>query len=204
MTSTAAGAPSDGVVVAVVLAAGEGSRFTASGGHKLLADLGGKPMIAWAVEAALDAGLAETVVVEGAVALAEALRGAGLLGRVTLVRNERWSEGQAVSLARGLAVAGAAGATAAVVGLGDQPLIGAEAWRRLAAAPAEPPIAVATYGGRRRNPVRLGREIWGLLPIEGDEGARVLIRGRPDLVMEVPCPGEPADIDTVEDLRRWS
>ena len=64
--------------------------------------------------------------------------------------------------------------------------------------------AVATYRGVRRNPVRLDREIWPLLPTSGDEGARVVMRERPDLVEAVACPGDPLDIDTVEDLSIWS
>lgn len=176
---------------AVVLAAGGGTRFGGDG-HKLLAPFRGRPLVAWALEAA--GVLDELLVVTGAVEVP-------LPPGAREVRNERWAEGQATSLAA--AVEAAAGHDAIVVGLGDQPLIPAEAWRLVSAATATP-IAVATYGGARRNPVRLAAEVWPLLPTEGDEGARSLLRGRPDLVTEVACPGDPADVDTQEDLATWS
>jgi CTP:molybdopterin cytidylyltransferase MocA len=152
--------------------------------------------VAWAIEAAREAGLDDTVVVVGAVEL-PAFPG------VTVVRNERWREGQATSLQAAVSWAAARGHEAVVVGLGDQPLVPVEAWRRVAACRSAP-IAVATYGGERRNPVRLAAEVWPLLPTGGDAGARVVMAQRPDLVVEVACPGDPADIDTVEDLKAWS
>lgn len=153
--------------------------------------------MSWALEAAVAAGLARTWVVTGAVDLS-----ALVPDGVEILSNPNWAEGQATSLAVAITAARAARLDAIVVGLGDQPLVTAGAWRAVAASCA--PLAVATYGGRRRNPVRLGREVWDLLPDSGDEGARVLMRQRPEAIEEVPCEGDPVDIDTREDLTRWS
>ena len=146
---------------------------------------------------ARDAGLAHTWVVQGAVDLRHAVP-AG----VEIVDNPEWADGQATSLQAALRLARAHDLAAIVVGLGDQPLIPPQTWS--AVAMTEAPIAVATYDGKRRNPVRLADNVWDLLPTSGDEGARVLIRSRSDLVQEVPCQGEPADIDTREDFLTWT
>lgn len=178
------------MAVAALLAAGGGTRF-AGPTHKLLAPLRGRRVVDWAHAHAVDSGL-DVIVVSGAVAL-------GLPGEV---HNPRWADGIATSLQVAVAAAAAAGADAVVVGLGDQPGVPPDAWRLVAS--TESPIAVATYGGARGNPVRLAREVWPLLPATGDEGARTVMRERRSLVTEVACPGDPKDVDTVEDLDRWS
>jgi len=134
----------------------------------------------------------ETMVVTGAVDLSNLLP-AGVI----IVENPQWREGIATSLARGIDKADELGLDAVVVGLGDQPLVPAAAWKAVAASRSE--IAVATYWGDRRNPVRLARSVWGELPRTGDAGARALMRARPELVQEVPCDGDPRDFDTVDD-----
>jgi CTP:molybdopterin cytidylyltransferase MocA len=176
---------------AVVLAAGGASRF--ADGHKLLADFRGRPLVAWALDAA--AVLDELIVVTGAVDVPTP-------PGATVVRNLSWADGIATSLQAGLVAAEHARHDAVVVGLGDQPMVPADAWVAVAASPS--PIAVATYGRRRGNPVRLAAEVWPLLPVTGDEGARLVMGERPDLVAEVACAGDPADVDTREDLARWS
>lgn len=190
--------------VAVLLAAGAGSRFRGPT-HKLLAPLGDGTVVGAAVRHAVQAGIGPVVVVAGAVELGEVV--ADEIARhpdppdVATIDHAGWADGQATSLRVAIDHAARLGADAVVVGLGDQPWVDPDAWRAVAGSDA--PIAVATYDGRRRNPVRLHRSVWHLLPTDGDEGARTVLRMRPDLVEEVPCPGSPADIDTEEDLPPW-
>jgi molybdenum cofactor cytidylyltransferase len=183
--------------LAVILAAGRGSRFTA-GRHKLLADLDGRSVVERAVGAAVEAAVGPVLVIAGAVALPSAI--ADTPG-VRVVHEPRWFHGQATSLQRAINEARRLGVDAVVIGLGDQPGIDPSAWRAVAGSSA--PIAVATYDGTRRNPVRLDHSVWHLLPADGDEGARVVARTRPDLVEQIPCVGSPADIDTTKDLAQW-
>ncbi len=187
-------APSGGRTVAVVLAAGSGSRFQGAG-HKLLADDDGVPVVRRAVAAAVDAAIGDVVVVTGAADLATALAGLD----VDVVVNPAWADGQASSLRHGVAAADERGASAVVVGLGDMPDVGAEAWRTVAAADGS--LVTASFGGRSSPPVRIDRSLWDQLPSSGDEGARVLMRARPELVSTVEVPGSARDVDRIDDLR---
>jgi CTP:molybdopterin cytidylyltransferase MocA len=186
---------------AIVLAAGGGSRF---GGGKLLARLGEQPIVEAVLDNLRDAPVDEVIVVVGADA--ERVREVCERYGVRTVANEEWERGQSTSVLTGLRACDGE-ARAAVVLLGDQPLVGARAVERLVAAFAGgAKVAVATYGGRRRNPVLFSREVWPLLEAEltGDEGARSVLRRHPELVVEVPCEGvgDPADVDRREDLKR--
>ncbi|MXZ30534.1 MAG: nucleotidyltransferase family protein [Acidimicrobiia bacterium] len=180
-------------VAGVLLAAGEGSRFAGSL-HKLRAPFRGRPLVCWAADAALGAQLAAVYVVLGAEDLSDLLP-----PEVTVVCNHDWERGQAWSLQAGVRTAERDGHAAVVVGVADQPLVGAEAWRRVAGTPGT--VVTAVYGARRRPPVKLDASVWPLLPLDGDEGARQLMRRYPETVRQAPCPGDPTDIDTIEDLR---
>ncbi len=183
---------------AVILAAGGSTRF--GGDPKQLAVVKGRPLVRAAVDSALDASVfAKVAVVSGAASL-----DAVLPAEVVVIDNPQWAAGQASSLQAGLRWARQQGFERVVVGLADQPGVLSEAWRLVATADDDHPIVVATYEGRRGNPVRLDMSIWDELPTEGDEGARALIGRRPELAGAVPCPGTMVDIDTQEDLDRWN
>ena len=121
------------------------------------------------------------------------------------MHNRHWRQGIASSLKAALeAIAPYAEVTAVCVGLADQPQVGSEAYRRLAAAHADgAELAVATYDGVRGNPVLLARSLWAEAnQLEGDVGARQLMKNHD--VLEVPCEstGSAVDVDTPEDLEQ--
>ena len=185
-----------GIAVAV-LAAGRGVRF---GGSlpKPLAELDGRPLVAHALAAAAGSGLRPVVCVVSDDRVAAAIDPS-----VEIVRNDAPERGIASSLHVALrALTDREQIEAVVVGLGDQPRVGADAYRRVAAARAQSAdLAVATYGGVRGNPVLIARALWPeALELTGDEGARVLMRRHG--AREVPCDGTgtPVDVDTPADL----
>ena len=183
-------------VAGVVLAAGAGSRFQGET-HKLLAALKGRPVVSWVFDAVAKAGFDHVYVITGAVDLTSLLPDG-----FTAVQADDWAEGQAHTLQAARRQAEADGVEAMVVGLGDQPMVPTSAWRSVGASAGV--IVTASFGGHRRPPVKFHRSAWPLLPTSGDEGARALLRSRPDLVSEIPCSGSPFDIDTTEDLARWN
>ena len=183
-------------VAAVILAAGAGSRY-AGDTHKLFAEIDGRPVISHVIDAARASEVDEVIVVGGAVDLEPFVP-----DDVTLIHNEQWADGQATSLRAAVGYAESRRHDALVVGLGDSPGVTTEIWNKVAEVDAD--LASARYGGELRPPVRLSASMWASLPVSGDDGARALMRQRPDLVRPVPVDGDPRDIDTLEDLRRWS
>jgi CTP:molybdopterin cytidylyltransferase MocA len=186
-------------VAGLLLAAGAGRRI---GGPKALIRYDGQLLVERGADL-LRAGGCEPVYVVLGAAADEVLAQADL-GTAQVVRNNEWASGMASSLRAGLA-AMPDDATAVVVALADQPLVGAEAVRRLIRAhQGGATLAVATYEGEPRNPTLLGRDHWAgvMASTTGDVGARAYLREHSADVVRVPCDGtgSPDDLDTPEDL----
>lgn len=180
----------------ILLAAGDGSRL---GQPKATVRLAGSTLAERGVALLRDGGTDPVIVVTGAIPVE--------LPGVLSVHNPDWLAGMGSSLATGLRALDTGDATAAVIALADQPLVGAEAVRRLVAAHADgATVAVAAYDGMPRNPVLIAHAHWpeAIALATGDTGARPFLRAHPDLVTLVECgdTGSPADIDTPEDLAR--
>ncbi len=188
-------------IAALVLAAGRSRRMGKT--NKLLSEIGGEPMVARVVRAAVDSRAEPVVVVTGHEAAKVRAALAGL--DVAFADNPDYAQGLSTSLAAGLAAL-AADVDGAVVCLGDMPRIDAGLIDRLieAFAPEDGrTICVPTHGGKRGNPVLWARRYFAEIEaIAGDVGARHLIGEHDDAVCEVAVEDDAAliDIDTPAEL----
>jgi molybdenum cofactor cytidylyltransferase len=188
-------------VAAVILAAGRSTRM--GGPNKLLAELGGKPLVRIVTEQALASKAQGVIVVTGhqAEQVEKALQGL----KVKFVRNPDFAAGLASSVKAGVAAV-PANADGAVICLGDMPLIDAHLIDRLVEAFGPDRgslIAVPVSDNRRGNPVLWSRRFFNeLMTLDGDIGARHLIAKHSEAVAEVPVEGHGAflDIDTPQAL----
>ena len=188
-------------VAAIVLAAGRSTRMGAV--NKMLAEIGGKPLVRIAAEQAIASHAQPVIVVTGH---EREKVGAALKGLpVRLVHNKDFAEGLGTSLKTGIGAVPEE-ADAAIVCLGDMPQVDVALINRLIAA-FDPErgalVVVPNIEGRRGNPVVWSRRFFhDLMSIQGDVGARHLIGNYAEAVVEVPVAGDAAltDVDTPESL----
>jgi molybdenum cofactor cytidylyltransferase len=196
-----------GRVAAVVLAAGQGSRF---GGLKQVVPWRGQPLVARVAEQALACEAVTTVVVTAGAGEAQVREAVGALerqGRLEVVSVPDWAEGQSRSAARGLSAARATGnglLSSAIFLLADQPQVTPELLTALVARSRKTgALAVAPrFDGKRGNPVLFDRRAFEAFDkLTGDAGGRTILRGREDEMAFVDWPTDEIlrDIDTPED-----
>jgi CTP:molybdopterin cytidylyltransferase MocA/SAM-dependent methyltransferase len=186
-------------ITAVVLAAGAGSRF---GGGKLLAPVEGRPILQHVLDRLAASDLDDVIVVLGEDA--STIEGAIDWRNERRVRNTDPSRGLSSSLQVGLRAVGAE-VDAAMIVLGDQPLVPPRAVRALLDAEVDDarPVVVPVYGDDAgRNPVLLGRAAFSLAgEATGDRGLGPLLADHPELVRQIPIrvEGGNPDVDTRAD-----
>jgi molybdenum cofactor cytidylyltransferase len=191
-----------GNIGAVVLAAGLSRRF--GGESKLMADLGGEPLVRHAVRAVAGSGLADVVVVTGREA--EVCRAALRDFPVRFVHNPKWEDGMGSSIACGVAALEADLAGAFIVP-GDMPFVTSDLLQtqiasfndgggRLAIFPTSP-------SGEQRAPVLWPRHLLPRLrALSGAEGGKALLKSLSGetLGVVIADASQLMDIDTAEDM----
>lgn len=195
-----------GAVAAVVLAAGRSRRSAPQ--NKLLASTRwDKPLIARVVDNVLSSSARPILVVLGH--QAEEIERA-LPGRpVQFVYAADYAKGLAASLKAGIAAVPAE-AGAAIVCLGDMPLVTASIINRLISAynPDEGRLIVLpTFRGKQGNPMLWDRRYFAeIMALEGDSGARHLLAQHLEQVAEVEMGSDAVlrDADTPEALTALS
>lgn len=181
----------------LVLAAGEGTRF--GEGNKLLAPVGGDPVVVRAVRTLLASRIGPVTVVVGHEA--DRVRAALSDLPVRTVENPCYREGQATSVRAGIeALPG--DAPAALIALGDMPFVDPEtidALGRSYRAGLGTALAAAA-DGERGNPVLFdGRYFDALTDLEGDVGGREILREE-GILVETGDSGVRRDVDRPDDL----
>jgi len=188
-------------VAAVVLAAGRSTRMGAV--NKLIAEIGGKPLVRIAAEQALASHAKPVIVVTGheRERVEAALKGLA----VRIVHNPDYADGLGGSLRAGIAAVPKE-ADGAIICLGDMPQVSSVLIDKLIAAfdPERGALVVMpSIDGRRGNPVLWARRFFNdLMQIHGDIGARHLIGSYAEAVVEIPIADDAAliDVDTPESL----
>lgn len=192
---------SDARIAAVVLAAGLSSRYRAADPDsvsKVLALYDGEAMVRHVVRAAKSAHCTPVVVVTGHAAQDVQQTVQDLIA--TVVFNSDYASGLASSLKCGIAAL-PDDCDAAFIMLADMPQVApallqnlAEQFRRQSGYDA----AIPVHKGQRGNPVLLARSLFAdTLNLQGDEGARKLLRRDGLRLLEVECgPEILIDFDT--------
>jgi molybdenum cofactor cytidylyltransferase len=193
----------------VVLAAGRSARMGAER-NKLVEAIAGRPLVAWPVDAMLEAGVDPVLVVTGFEA--ERVR-AALAGRpCRFVQHEGWSEGMGSSLACAATemLGWESRHEAILLCVGDLPGIRAAHVAAVVGAARDEKgridpkrIVVSTFEGRRGHPVLFGSGwLAALAQLAGDEGARQLVRANAAQVVEVEQRDNAClrDVDSPADL----
>ena len=175
--------------VLILLAAGRSSRF--AGGNKLEAEFLGKPVGLHVVTALEDIPFKARFVVRDGCSLD--------FDGYQVIHNTRVEEGMSHSVRIGVEHAKQAGAQAVLIALADMPRVTAtHIYRLLDAADSSDAVVASSDGTQPRPPALFGSSQFDfLLTLEGDEGARELVRGGKHVVT---APAELIDIDTPEDL----
>ncbi|MFN6087802.1 MAG: NTP transferase domain-containing protein [Cyclobacteriaceae bacterium] len=191
-------------IAILLLAAGSSSRL---GRSKQLVSIKGQPLLLKSMNAAIETGIENIIVVLGANEQEhhQVIKDA----RVHVVVNADWKKGMGSSLKTGLSylLQQTPKTEAVITMVCDQPLITSDQLKKLIAEheSSRSTIVASFYQGVAGVPVLFDRTLFSeLLSMPDEAGAKKIIQQHPHLVKTVPFPGGEIDIDTDDDLKKFS
>ena len=191
-----------GSICAVILAAGESKRYGPE--NKLLVELDGVAVLERVVRCIVHCGVSKVYLVTGE----DHDTVVSLLSKyeIDFVNNPDWKSGMGTSLAKGIKEIGPRDFSGIMVCLGDLPYLELGSVKRILDRfneLDESRITIPVYEGRRGHPVIFPVSyLDSLVKLEGDEGARSIIRQASEYLELVPVESEGVvrDLDWPDDL----
>lgn len=185
----------------IILAAGNASRF---GSVKQLLYLGNKTLIQHVTDEAIAAGAAPVIVVTGAHAKEVSK---DINQKVQIIFNENWKDGMASGIVAGVnsAIALMNRTEKIIIAVCDQPFINADLFKQLYAKQNETGqlIIACAYGETLGTPVLFTQKYYdALMSLQGDEGAKKILKYHREDVATVSFPQGNIDIDTPDDYKK--
>ena len=186
----------------IILAAGKANRM---GKPKQLLAYQGNSLISHVVKIGLNSVCKSVVVVLGA--YIEKIKAEIDKLPVQIVENPHWQTGMASSIRAGIAAIKQSNSNldAVIIALADQPLISEAVFNRLIQSYQEKEniIIASSYDDIVGVPALFNRALFAeLMQLEGDRGAKALMRKYQDEVLAIDIPEAAIDIDTPDDYEK--
>ncbi len=187
----------------ILLAAGQSKRM---GRPKQLLQVGGKSLLQHSIQVALQANVDPVILVTGA--QAGLIEGEIHDAKINIVENVEWEEGLASSIRCGInaLLEIAPDVEQAICMVCDQPFVSASLLNELidASVNTGSEIVACAYGNTVGTPVLFSKNYFPeLLQLQGDGGAKKILKKYGDAVGTISFPEGNVDIDTPQDYEEW-
>ena len=183
----------------IILAAGSSSRFP---GTKQLLHFNNKTLLQHVIDEAIESGAEPTIVITGA--NADEVEKEITQTNVQIIRNENWKEGMASSIVAGVkkAITLNNDIEKIIIAVSDQPFVSSALFRQLYQTQEKnvQHIVACSYADTIGTPVLFTQNYFdALMSLQGDEGAKKILKVNSNDVATVDFPQGAIDIDTQKD-----
>ena len=185
----------------IILAAGKSSRL---GSAKQLLQFNNKTLLQHVVDEAIASGAEPIVVVTGS--YAEEVSKIVSQAEIITIYNESWEEGMASSIATGVQTIRTKYdyINKVIIAVSDQPFVTSSLFMQLHQKQSDSGkgMVACMYSNTLGTPVLFTQKYFGeLLNLQGDEGAKKIVKANPDDVALIDFPQGNIDIDTISDYQ---